>query len=261
MDSAPTYSAHYSDATMAPDPPPAPIPPPPASYGQAPPARTAGSRSVAGPTGPSGSPTAPPQGRPALPRRVSSRRPIPPLILLVVLAVIALGVWFKVLQTEEARPAADDEACPTPPAVTALDTATIEVRVLNATPTEGLAAQVTAEFQGRGFVVTATDNDRSGRTVAGVGELRYGPRGAAQAAYTALFVPGITLTRDTRADALLDVVLGPEYAGLAANEAVAEALATPVTPTNLSCSSGDPSDSVDPTDTSVGTATQPTATS
>lgn len=183
--------------------------------------------------------------QPPLRRRVSSRRPIPPLIFIVVLAVIALGVWFKVLQTDQARPSSDADACPAPPTVTAMDPATVRVRVLNGTDTAGLAAQVTAEFVGRGFAVTETANDRSGREVLGLGELRYGRRGAEQAAFVALFVPGITLVRDTRSDDLIDVALGPEYIGLATTEAIAIAIATPVAPTDTACATGDPSDTVD----------------
>ncbi len=157
------------------------------------------------------------------------------------LAVVALGVWFKVLQTDQARSSADD-VCPTPPTVTAMDPATIRIRVLNATGTSGLAAAVTAEFVGRGFPVTETGNDRSGRTVLGVGELRHGARGADKAAFVALFVPGITLVRDTRSDDLIDIALGPEYVSLATPDAVAIALATPVAPTDIACSSSDPSE-------------------
>jgi len=157
------------------------------------------------------------------------------------MAVIALGVWFKVLQTDQARSSADTDSCPTPPVVTAMDPATIRIRVLNATEIGGLAAQVTAEFVGRGFPVTETGNDRSGRTVVGVGELRHGARGADKAAFVALFLPGIQLVRDTRSDDLIDVAVGPDYVALATPEAVAVALATPVAPTDIACSTGDPS--------------------
>lgn len=198
------------------------------------------------PPSPSGSATGtrPAKASPAVRRRVTSRRPIPPLIFLVILAVIALGVWFKVLQTDQARSSSETDVCPAPPTVTALDPASIQIRVLNATDTAGLAAQVSAEVVGRGFSVTETDNDRSGRTVLGVGELRYGGRGADKAAFVALFVPGITLVRDTRADDLIDIVLGPEYVGLATPEAIAIAIATPVAPTDIACSTADPSQTV-----------------
>ncbi|MDQ3732885.1 MAG: LytR C-terminal domain-containing protein [Actinomycetota bacterium] len=197
-----------------------------------------GYRSAPARAGGPGAATRPAQAAPPVRRRVTSRRPIPPLIFLVVLAVIALGVWFKVLQSDQARSSAETDTCPTPPPVTAMDPATIRIRVLNATETSGLAALVTAEFVGRGFPVTETGNDRSGRTVLGVGELRHGARGAEKAAFVALFVPGVTLVRDTRSDDLIDIALGPEYVSLATPEAVAIALATPVAPTDIACATG-----------------------
>lgn len=209
-------------------------PPPPAGYRSPTSARPGGSGAAA----------ALPQVGPPVRRRVSSRRPIPPLIFIVILAVIALGVWFRVLQNDQARPSSDADACPAPPTVTALDPATVRLRVLNASEVEGLAAQVSGEFVGRGFSVLETDNDRSGRTVLAVGELRYGPRGAEQAAFVALFAPGITLVRDTRSDDLIDIALGPEFTTLAAPEAVAMAIATPVAPTDLACATNDPSETV-----------------
>jgi len=153
-------------------------------------------------------------------------------------------VWFKVLQSDQARPSSEADPCPAPPTVVALDPATVRLRVYNASEIPGLAAQVTAEFVARGFAVTETDNDRSGREVLAVGELRYGARGAEKAAFVALFVPGISLVRDPRSDDLLDIALGPDYAGLASPEAVAVAIATPVAPTNLACATGDPSETV-----------------
>lgn len=183
--------------------------------------------------------------RPPVRRRVTSRRPIPPLIFLVVLAVIALGVWFKVLQTDQARPVAEADACAALPTVTAMDPASVSLRVLNATDTRGLGAQMSADFLARGFLVTATDNDRTGREVLGIGEVRHGSRGSAKAAFVALFLPGATLVQDTRSDALVDVVIGPEYAGVASPEAVAIAIATPVAPTDIACTTADPSETVD----------------
>jgi len=222
---------------MAPQSPAGPKPPPPTvRYGSPPPRPPE--------TAPDPSRSA--QVRPPARRRVSSRRPIPPLIFLVILAVAALFVWYKVLQSDQARPSSDADACPAPPTVTALDPATIRLRIYNASEIPGLAAQATAEFVGRGFAVTETDNDRTGRDVMAVGELRYGARGAEKAAFVALFVPGITLVRDTRSDDLIDIALGPDYVALAAPEAVVVAIATPVAPTNLACSTGDPSETVNP---------------
>src|SRR3954470_19228978 len=96
------------------------------------------------------------QQRPERPpvRARSGRRPIPPLIFLLVLALAALAVWWNVLRDEEDRAAEQAAACTTaaeaPPP---LDPTTLSVRVFNATETGGLAQQVAGDLQGRGFVV------------------------------------------------------------------------------------------------------------
>jgi hypothetical protein len=163
----------------------------------------------------------------------SGRRPLPPLIFLLVLALAALGVWWNVLRTEENKKdeaAGQSEACATEEAAAApaLDPATVNVRVLNATDVAGLATDVADELRARGFVVDEVANDQSGRDVAGPGEIRHGSRGNEAAAYMALLMPGAGDYPDTRATAQVDLVLGPEFqfpASLATPEAMAAAAA------------------------------------
>src|SRR3954465_11469429 len=108
----------------------------------------------------------------------SGRRPLPPLIFLLVLALAALGVWWNVLRTEGQKQQAEEQACASAQAAPpSLDPATVSVRVFNATDQSGLAGTVATELQSRGFVVDEIANDSSGRTVTGVGEIRHGPRG------------------------------------------------------------------------------------
>jgi hypothetical protein len=158
----------------------------------------------------------------------SGRRPLPPLIFLLVLALAALGVWWNVLRQEKQEVAEEAEACASaseaapPPS---LDPSVINLRVLNATDTAGLAQTVATALQERGFVVDEVGNDSTGREVTGVGELRHGPRGADAAEYVRLFVPGAGDFLDTRATAQVDVVVGPEFSTLATAEEVAAALA------------------------------------
>ena len=163
----------------------------------------------------------------------SGRRPLPPLIFLLVLALAALGVWWNVLRAEENKreeAAGTNEACATDEAapVEALDPASVNVRVLNATDTAGLATDVADELRARGFVVDEVANDQTGRDVTGPGEIRHGSRGNAAAAYMALVLPGAGDYPDTRATAQVDLVLGPEFqfpASLATPEDVAAAAA------------------------------------
>jgi hypothetical protein len=173
--------------------------------------------------------SAPPTDRPAV-RPRSGRRPIPPLIFLLVLALAALAVWWNVLRDEQDRDAAQAAACTTAAAAPpSLDPSTLSVRVFNATDTAGLAQSVAAELQGRGFVVDEVANDPTGRDVTGVGEIRHGPRGNDGAAYLGLFLRDAGDYLDTRATAQVDLVIGPEFTfpdSLSSPEDVAAALST-----------------------------------
>jgi hypothetical protein len=167
----------------------------------------------------------------------SGRRPLPPLIFLLVLALAALGVWWNVLRQEKQEVEQQAEACASVsaalPAPT-LDPAGINLRVLNATDTAGLAQTVATSLQERGFVIDEVANDSSGREVTGVGELRHGPRGTDAAEYVRLFLPDSGDYLDTRATAQVDVVVGPEFTTLATADEVAAAL-SPAASATASC--------------------------
>jgi hypothetical protein len=157
----------------------------------------------------------------------SGRRPLPPLIFLLVLALAALATWWYVLRQEEKQDAQEVEACQSAEAAAppTLAPSEVHLRVLNATETAGLATTVKDSLVERGFVVDEVGNDATGRTVTGVGELRHGPRGADPAELVRLYVPGAGDFLDTRADATVDVVLGPEFSTLASAEDITAALA------------------------------------
>jgi hypothetical protein len=168
-------------------------------------------------------------GRPPV-RARSGRRPIPPLIFLLVLALAAAGVWWNVLRQHEAQSADKAEACATaaqaPPS---LDPTTLSVRVLNATDRGGLAQQVADELRVRGFTVAEIGNDDTDREVTGPGEVRHGARGADAARFLALVLPGAGDYPDTRATTQVDLVIGPEFEwpdSLATPDEVAAALST-----------------------------------
>jgi hypothetical protein len=158
-------------------------------------------------------------------RARSGRRPLPPLIFLLVLAVAAAGTWWYVLRQENAREASQAAACSSaasaPPS---LAPSSVTLRVYNATDKKGLAGTVAKALQARGFKVTEIANDRSGRKVTGVGEIRHGPRGDDAAAFVTAFLPGATDYQDTRASATVDVVLGPEFKQLSTPDQVSAAL-------------------------------------
>jgi hypothetical protein len=161
-------------------------------------------------------------------RARSGRRPLPPLLFLLVLAIIAGAVWWNVFRDDAAKSASQEAACVSaekaPPS---LDPKTVSVRVLNATDQAGLAQKVADELKKRGFSVAEVANDPTERKVTGVGEIRHGPRGAEAAAYLGVFLPSGGDFVDTRATAQVDFVLGPDFVfpdSLAGPEAVAAAL-------------------------------------
>lgn len=156
----------------------------------------------------------------------SGRRPLPPLIFLLVLALAAVGVWWNVLRQDGQQTAEETAACATAePAAQSLDPATVNLRVFNSTDQAGLAQTVAEALRARGFVVEEIANDPTGRTVTGVGELRHGPRGTEAAEYVRVVMPGAGDFLDTRATAQVDVVIGPEFTALATPEEVAAAFA------------------------------------
>ena len=155
----------------------------------------------------------------------SGRRPLPPLIFLLVLAVAAGAVWWTVLQQDAERKAETAAACASAEAAPpSLDPTTVTVRVFNATDEAGLAKTVADDLKGRGFNVPEFANDPSDREVTGVGEIRHGRRGDDQASFLSAFLPDATDYPDVRATDVVDLVLGPEFAGLASPEEVAAAL-------------------------------------
>jgi len=161
-------------------------------------------------------------------RARSGRRPLPPIIFLLVLALVAGGVWWNVfrqdaeLQAEQDAECAEAEAAPQ-----ALDPATVSVRVFNASDQGGLAQAVADDLGARGFTIAEIANDPTNREVSGVGEVRHGVGGKGTAAFVALYLPGATLYQDVRSDQRVDLVLGPEFVvgqSLAVDDAVNAAL-------------------------------------
>ena len=168
------------------------------------------------------------QQRPERPpvRARSGRRPIPPLIFLLVLALAALGVWWNVLRQDAERREDAAAACSSAAAaIPSLDPATVTVRVLNASDLSGRAGQVADALGNRGFEISEVGNDGTNREVTGIGEVRFGVRGRDAARFLSLQQPGVELFQDTRATATVDLVIGPEWGRLASPESIEEALA------------------------------------
>lgn len=171
------------------------------------------------------------------------RRPLPAIIILVVLATAGIVVWTKVLHqagnsTVQAacRPSAATPAglpAITPLAYTALDRvapvppAQVHVRTLNATRQVGLAGRIALELRQYGFTEVGQPSDDP-RYPAGdmtcFGQIRFGPGGAGAARSLSLLVPCAQLVRDDRQDGTVDLVLGSYFTDLQPSRAAVQVL-------------------------------------
>jgi uncharacterized membrane protein (DUF485 family) len=104
----------------------------------------------------------------------------------------------------------------------------VTLNVYNSTSRPGLAVSAAAALRKQGFKIATIDNDPLGRTILGVGEIRYGPSGLDGAHLAALRLPGATLVQDSRMDASVDVVLGNTFKAVRATPKIL--IATKATP-------------------------------
>lgn len=176
-------------------------------------------------------------------QRYRRRRPLPALLLVLVLGLVATVVWFKVMDnaSESAGPAhcAPPKTTPTVPAgqpvptrgkalkPTALDRTdpaappAVLVRVVNASGQRGQARLITETLRGLGFSqVGEPANDLLyGEEMACRSQIRFGAQGTAAARTISLIEPCAELVRDERKDATVDLALGGKFDDLDPNDA------------------------------------------
>ncbi len=142
---------------------------------------------------------------------------------LITIGVVLLGLffafWYALSYYQGDANSAQPQAAPGPtcrtPDPDEITPEQVEVLVLNATNRTGLAAKTGRDLEARGFVVTGAENDESGRKAPTVAEVRYGPKGKAQARLVRSVLPkGTKLHNDKRKGADVDVVLGKKYTKL-----------------------------------------------
>jgi hypothetical protein len=158
------------------------------------------------------------------------------LVAVGVLVVIGIGFGVVSLVRGSSDSSAADAADPTPtPCVTTQVTqaellpkpAKVKVNVYNATATSGLASKTASDLEDRGFRVGKVANDPAGRALPGVGEIRFGPKGAEGAQLLLLYVPGAELVELDRKGRNVDLATGTGFTGLAPQPEVAAQLASP----------------------------------
>ncbi|HVV10064.1 envelope integrity protein Cei [Amycolatopsis sp.] len=163
-------------------------------------------------------------------RGYRKRRPLPALIVIAVLGLVAMAVWVRAISsrsdidellrcdpaptpaqgmtyTSLSHSALDDTA-PIPPEK-------IAVKVLNASQARGQASITTESLRELGFTqIGAPENDPAypnGVEAKCHGQIRFGDNGVSAARTLSLVLPCVELVKDTRADASVDVSIGSGF--------------------------------------------------
>jgi LytR cell envelope-related transcriptional attenuator len=177
-------------------------------------------------------------------QRYRRRRPLPALIVLLVLGLIATFVWIKVFSSASASSRAISCDPPSGPPVTvagqppttlgqpldrdALDrtapvpASQVLVKVMNASTQRGQAGEVTEGLRQLGFAQVAPPNNdplyvaakNAGNELNCRAQIRFGQQGAAAARTLSLVEPCAQLVKDNRPDASVDLALGKGFDNL-----------------------------------------------
>lgn len=178
------------------------------------------------------------------PKTRPAQRPLWLTVLLILVAMLVLfGIGFGIatlLKGSGGTDGADASASPSsstsnPGCTTIMVTpaeilpraSRVNVNVYNSTQRVGLAGDVAKILGVRGFNIVQVENDPLGVVIEGEGEIRYGPKGEANAELMAYHFPGATLLNDGRAGKRIDVVLGTKFVDLANDAEVVAQLARP----------------------------------
>jgi hypothetical protein len=174
--------------------------------------------------------------------RYRKRRPVPALVMLVLLGLGATIVWLQVIDNKKNAaagvhcdppvPATAESGQPAPPAPvlgqhvdqTGLDQTTAAspdqalIRVLNASSQRGEAGLITESLKQLGFgQIGKPDDDpiyKQGSMTCRA-QIRFGPQGAPAARTMSLIEPCAELIKDGRQDATVDFVIGKKFDDLA----------------------------------------------
>lgn len=157
-----------------------------------------------------------------------TRRPIPALIFLLVLSLLAAVVWWRVLhRADQSSGATGKNSCSSSSSSSGAKPsalprpAKVSVTVLNGNGKSGLAATVSKQLHARGFKISTYGNDDP---VAGVAEIRYASTYAASATVLHAYIPGATLVLRSSTPAGVTVSLGAKFRSLASTKQVKAAL-------------------------------------
>jgi hypothetical protein len=155
------------------------------------------------------------------------RRPLPALIFLIALTLLAALVWWRVLSRSH-HSATPAQHCSAPPsgALVLPPPSSVTVVVLNSTQRNGLAGAARAALLRAGFrSPDPPRNDLSARSpLTGVAQIRYPTGMLGGAKLLQYYLPGATLTSSTATDGKIVVSLGKAYRSVASAAAVRAAM-------------------------------------
>lgn len=185
------------------------------------------------------------------------------LLMMAVLFGAAYGVMRLIRGDSGGDPAASGSPTPTPcttatvvPGVALPKPGQVTSNVYNSTDRAGLAKRTATELARRGFVISKVANDPLGKTISGVGEIRYGAAGLKNAQLMRYYVLGAALVQDDRKDATIDVVLGVKFSAVTPQAKVDAALKKP---TVVVSGTGCPSPTVSPAASKPAASPSPTS--
>ncbi|WP_370890874.1 LytR C-terminal domain-containing protein [Janibacter sp. GXQ6167] len=131
----------------------------------------------------------------------------------IVMLFLAGAFWYAYSYY---RDSTNSSAAPAPSVTRTctLQPKSVQVNVYNATSRDGLAGRVSKELKQRGFTIKTVANDPKKTEVTGVGQIRYGTKGAKGAKLVGSHFAGAKTVTDQRKYATVDVVLGPKFRAL-----------------------------------------------
>ena len=147
-------------------------------------------------------------------RKRRERRSIAILVFcaLLVLGAIVFAATFISSPSKQNGPCPNGTVSSAPPEIESFT-----LNVYNASGSKGAAGTAAEALRTHGFSMGVVGNDPYQHSEDGVGEVRFGPDGAALAKrYVATLVPGAKLVQDGRDGNSVDVVVGSSFPTIAA---------------------------------------------
>jgi hypothetical protein len=158
-----------------------------------------------------------------------ARRPLPALVALLALLLLAVLVWWRVLHRSDAGTGSGAATCPAAtsaaPAATLPPPSAITLKLLNSTNRNGIAGKARTTLAADGFQIPApAANDSPKIKISGTAQIRYGPRANKAASLVRYYFPGAKMVPTSSKSTVVVVSLGRRYRHVATPKQVRAAL-------------------------------------